>query len=96
VTEHCVFCGRSIPESDLPHPPFVRHLYCSTSCAQREQNAIRRLGTTSPFDWHCNQRGCQHPAETWCPLCERMLCFSHDPLTPARHHDCVAGPADAA
>jgi len=48
VTEFCVFCGKPIPEPRLPRLPFVRHLYCSTSCAARQQNAIRRLRESTP------------------------------------------------
>ena len=49
VTEYCVFCGKPIPESDSPKfLPFVRHLYCSTSCAHRQQLAIKRLRESTP------------------------------------------------
>jgi hypothetical protein len=48
VTEYCVFCGKPIPESDAPSLPFVRHLYCSTSCAHRQQLAIKRLRESTP------------------------------------------------
>jgi hypothetical protein len=48
-TEYCVFCGKPIPVPDLPNAlPFVRHLYCSTSCAARQQQAIRRLRRSTP------------------------------------------------
>jgi len=48
-TEYCVFCGKPIPVPDLPgYLPFVRHLYCSTSCAARQQKAIRRLRQSTP------------------------------------------------
>jgi len=48
-TEYCVFCGKAIAVPDLPgYLPFVRHLYCSISCAKREQNAIKKLRESTP------------------------------------------------
>ena len=41
----------------------------------------------------CEQPGCTREVQTWCPLCEKLLCLEHDPLTPSRRHDCLAGPA---
>jgi hypothetical protein len=43
----------------------------------------------------CQQSDCTERAETWCPLCERFFCLTHDELYPARCHDCLGGPADA-
>jgi endogenous inhibitor of DNA gyrase (YacG/DUF329 family) len=49
VTEYCVFCGKPIPVPDsLRYQPFLRHLYCSVRCAQRQQKAIRLLRETTP------------------------------------------------
>jgi len=48
VTEHCVFCGKPIPEREHPLPRGVVQRYCSTNCAQRQQNAIKRLRETTP------------------------------------------------
>ena len=42
----------------------------------------------------CEQKECERPVETWCPLCQRFLCLLHDRLTPVRHHDCLAGEAE--
>jgi hypothetical protein len=43
----------------------------------------------------CVQADCDQEAQTWCPLCDKLLCLKHDELTPARCHDCIGGPADA-
>jgi len=48
ITEHCVFCGKPIPEREHPLPRGVVQRYCSTNCAQRQQNAIKRLRETTP------------------------------------------------
>jgi len=48
VTEHCVFCGKPIPEPDHPLPRAIVQLYCSTRCAQRQQLAIKRLRESTP------------------------------------------------
>jgi len=48
VPEFCVFRGTPIPEWDFSRP-FVKHLYCSRRCAQRQQNAIRKLRDTTPL-----------------------------------------------
>jgi len=42
----------------------------------------------------CVQAECDQPAQTWCPLCEKLLCLKHDELVPARCHDCIGGPVD--
>jgi hypothetical protein len=43
----------------------------------------------------CEQQDCTAEAETYCPLCERLLCRTHDELVAYRGHDCLSGPADA-
>lgn len=43
----------------------------------------------------CQQFGCRKDAETWCPLCRSYFCAEHDPLYPARRHDCLRGRAEA-
>ena len=48
MTAFCVFCGKPIPEPDHPLPRGIVQLYCSTRCAQRQQNALRKLRETSP------------------------------------------------
>jgi hypothetical protein len=42
----------------------------------------------------CQQKDCGLEAQTWCPLCDLLLCLKHDELVPARCHDCIGGPAD--
>jgi hypothetical protein len=42
----------------------------------------------------CQQFGCREPVATWCPLCEKYLCASHDELRVERRHDCLGGRAD--
>jgi hypothetical protein len=61
---------------------------------------------TSDFVWpdigddelpdRCQQFGCTHAAETWCPLCRAYFCHVHDELYPVRRHDCLRGKAEAA
>jgi len=46
-------------------------------------------------EMRCEQPGCKQAATTWCPLCEKLLCKTHDELWPNRLHDCLRGPADA-
>lgn len=41
----------------------------------------------------CQQSRCTRDWQTYCPLCERLLCLEHDELTPRRMHDCLRGPA---
>lgn len=48
---------------------------------------------TSHVMW-CEQTGCKCLCETYCPLCEKLLCKAHDALYPYRLHDCLAGAAD--
>jgi hypothetical protein len=43
----------------------------------------------------CQQADCHARAETWCPLCAKFFCLTHDELYPRRCHDCLNGPADA-
>jgi hypothetical protein len=45
-------------------------------------------------DMVCAQPDCEREAQTWCPLCDKLLCQAHDELVPARCHDCLSGPAD--
>ena len=42
--EFCVTCGRPIPLAERAWPTrFVKHLYCSRRCAQRQQVTLKRL-----------------------------------------------------
>jgi hypothetical protein len=42
----------------------------------------------------CEHPGCTSAVETFCPLCERCYCMTHDELTPRRRHACLGEPAD--
>jgi predicted nucleic acid-binding Zn ribbon protein len=49
MPDFCVFCGKPIPDDERVWPPrIVVRRYCSTSCAHRQQLAIKRLRDTSP------------------------------------------------
>ena len=36
----------------------------------------------------CDRAGCQASVETWCPLCSRCFCLTHDELPDG--HICLA------
>lgn len=50
MPDRCVFCGKPLPEpvENLPMSRALLRWYCSTSCARRQQVAIKRLRETSP------------------------------------------------
>ena len=47
--EFCVTCGQLIPLPERAWPVrFVKQLYCSRRCAQRQQVTLKRLRDTTP------------------------------------------------
>lgn len=49
---------------------------------------------TSVVPETCEHPGCTSAVETFCPLCEKCLCLTHDELVPRRRHACLGEPAD--
>lgn len=71
------------------YPP-PGHRYCLACQLDRNipQPPLQpRLGR--PPRRTCQADGCTRPVQTWCPLCDQVLCHLHDELVAYRGHRCL-------